>query len=79
MKPYCTQNNGDCSTCSLVNYNRDCQNNPVKEELKTTSVMLTVEQYEQLRDEAHETRRSQSEIIREALEMRWKALKKEER
>ncbi len=28
-KPYCTQNNGDCSTCSLVNYNRDCQNNPI--------------------------------------------------
>jgi hypothetical protein len=29
MKPYCTQNNGDCSTCSLVNYGRDCQNNLV--------------------------------------------------
>lgn len=29
MKPYCTQNNGNCSTCSLVNYNRDCQNNPI--------------------------------------------------
>lgn len=28
-KPYCTQNNGDCSTCSLVNYNRDCYNNPL--------------------------------------------------
>lgn len=25
-KSYCTQNNGDCSTCSLVNHNRDCQN-----------------------------------------------------
>lgn len=29
MKSYCTQNNGDCSTCSLVSYNRDCQNNPL--------------------------------------------------
>jgi len=29
MKNYCTQNNGDCSTCSLVNYNRDCRNNPI--------------------------------------------------
>ena len=29
LKPYCTQNNGDCSNCSLVNYNRDCQNNPI--------------------------------------------------
>lgn len=28
-KSYCTQNNGDCSSCSLVNYGRDCQNNPV--------------------------------------------------
>lgn len=29
MKPYCTQNNGDCKTCSLVSYNRDCRNNPI--------------------------------------------------
>lgn len=30
MKPsYCTQNNGKCKTCSLVNYGRDCQNNPL--------------------------------------------------
>ena len=29
MKSYCTQNNGDCSTCSLVNYGRDCQNKSV--------------------------------------------------
>lgn len=29
MKAYCTQNQGDCETCSLVNYGRDCQNNPV--------------------------------------------------
>jgi len=29
MKSYCTQNNGNCANCSLVNYNRDCQNNPI--------------------------------------------------
>ena len=29
MKNYCTQNNGDCSSCSLANYNRDCQNVPI--------------------------------------------------
>ena len=23
---YCTQNGGDCRTCSLVNYGRDCRN-----------------------------------------------------
>ena len=32
MKSYCTQNDGDCSTCSLVNYGRDCQNNPIDDE-----------------------------------------------
>lgn len=26
---YCTQNDGDCSTCSLVNYGRDCRNNQI--------------------------------------------------
>ncbi len=29
MKSYCTQNNGDCQTCALANYGRDCQNNPI--------------------------------------------------
>jgi hypothetical protein len=28
-KSYCTQNNGTCSTCSLVNYGMDCSNNPI--------------------------------------------------
>ena len=28
-KSYCTQNNNDCSTCSLVNYGLDCANNPI--------------------------------------------------
>jgi hypothetical protein len=32
MKDYCTQNDGDCSTCSLVNYGRDCMNNPIEKE-----------------------------------------------
>lgn len=27
--PYCTQNDGDCPTCSLVSYGKDCQNNPI--------------------------------------------------
>jgi len=26
MKPYCTQNDGDCASCSLSSYGRDCQN-----------------------------------------------------
>lgn len=28
-KPYCTQNDGECSTCSLVNNNLDCNKQPV--------------------------------------------------
>jgi len=31
MPSYCSQNDGDCSTCSLVSYGRDCQNNPIPE------------------------------------------------
>jgi len=50
----------------------------MSEKYTSTHIRLTVEQWERLRDEAHETRRSQSEIIREALEMRW-ARKKEEK
>jgi len=26
---YCTQNDGDCVTCSLVSYGRDCMNNSI--------------------------------------------------
>ena len=26
---YCSQNGGDCSTCLLVSYGRDCRNNPI--------------------------------------------------
>lgn len=28
-KDYCTQNDQDCRSCSLTNYGRDCQNNPI--------------------------------------------------
>jgi len=28
IKDYCTQNNGDCSSCSLSSYGRDCQSIP---------------------------------------------------
>lgn len=27
IKPYCTQNDGLCENCSLVNYGKDCYNN----------------------------------------------------
>ena len=27
---YCTQNGGNCPSCALVSYGRDCQNKPLK-------------------------------------------------
>lgn len=30
MDEYCSQNNGNCASCSLVSYNRDCHNNPLR-------------------------------------------------
>ena len=35
------------------------------------NIRLTEEQYERLRREAFDTKKSQAEITREALEMRW--------
>jgi hypothetical protein len=29
-REYCSQNDFCCETCSLVNYGRDCQNNPIQ-------------------------------------------------
>lgn len=29
-KSYCTQNDGKCESCSLVNYGRDCFNQPIR-------------------------------------------------
>ena len=51
----------------------------MSEKFQSTHIRLTVEQYDRLRRESFESGKSQSEIIREALEMRWKALKKEEK
>jgi len=28
-KPYCSQSNGDCAICGLINYNKDCKSNPL--------------------------------------------------
>lgn len=59
MKSYCTQNNGDCNSCSLSNYGRDCRNNPIwggKREgagrpstgRKKRQIYVTDEEYEQV-------------------------------
>lgn len=43
MKNYCTQNAGQCKTCSLVNYGLDCQNNPISTgKMATASGLIKV-------------------------------------
>lgn len=67
-KSYCTQNNGDCASCSLVNYNRDCENNPVwggtrkgagrpSTGRKKKSFYITNEEDEKLREYLEELRK----------------------
>ena len=43
MKSYCTQNNGDCKTCSLANYGRDCQNNPITGKTEVIRARITLD------------------------------------
>lgn len=42
------------------------------EEYIPTNIRLTVKQHERLRKESFDTKKSQAEIIREALEIHWK-------
>lgn len=63
-KPYCTQNDGNCDTCSLVNYGRDCKNNTI-----TTGSMIIRNVPESLRREfkarcAQEGISQQAEIVK---------------
>jgi hypothetical protein len=41
---YCTQNNGDCPSCSLVNYGRDCANNRIAYTLGELAQVLKINQ-----------------------------------
>ena len=47
-------------------------------EFVSTGICLTKAQYERLRKEAFDNKSSQSEIIREALELRWAKIAKTE-
>ncbi len=47
MREYCTQNNGECETCSLSSYGRDCANNiisPSPSTIRTTRLALGLTQ-----------------------------------
>lgn len=43
MKSYCTQNSGDCLTCSLVNYGRDCRNIPLADNAQAVEIVKLTE------------------------------------
>lgn len=47
-KDYCTQNNGDCPSCSLSSYGRDCQNKEIRRSTKNVSVSLPLGLVERL-------------------------------
>lgn len=63
MRDYCTQNDGDCYTCALVNYGRDCHNNQVPKPMKRTELRLPEDLYEDLRERAHKARTSLNSLI----------------
>lgn len=78
IKSYCTQNNGDCSTCSLVNYNRDCHNNPLHggrrensgrkpspDPRKARSIKFTDAEWETLKQKADSLGKTISDYIRD--------------
>jgi hypothetical protein len=39
VKPWCIQNNGNCTTCSLSNYERDCVGIFIQKPLKTRDTL----------------------------------------
>lgn len=47
------------------------------EKFQSTHIRLTEKQYDRLRRESFETGKSQSEIVREALKLRWAQKEKE--
>ena len=51
----------------------------MSEKFQSIHIRLTKKQYDRLRKESFDTRKSLAEIIREALEMRWAQKEKEEK
>jgi hypothetical protein len=48
MKSYCTQNNGDCESCSLASYNRDCDGNQVLQAFNVRLLPSTIKKISEL-------------------------------
>ena len=79
---YCIQNNGDCKSCSLANYGRDCSNQPISSKRNSghnggrprhgfdAPIPAKYEREKVIRLEALAERlgRSKSDLMREALD-----------
>ena len=53
MKPYCTQN-GDCASCSLSSYGKDCHNKPSTTKDKTLQIRLELDLHDKAKKLAPE-------------------------
>ena len=62
-KDYCTQNNGDCPSCSLSSYGRDCKGNEIRRSTKNVSVSLPIGLVDRLEAERGNESRS-AQIVR---------------
>jgi hypothetical protein len=62
-KDYCTQNNGDCLSCSLASYGRDCKGNEIRRGTKNISVSLPIGLVDRL-DAARGNESKSAQIVR---------------
>lgn len=66
-KTYCTQNNGNCETCSLVSRNHDCQNNVITR--KSPPIHFPIDLWSRLEKIKQERGISYTKIIIEGAKM----------
>ena len=62
-KDYCTQNNGDCPSCSLPSYGLDCKGNEIRRSTKNVSVSLPIALADRLEAERGNESRS-AQLVR---------------
>ena len=74
MKSYCTQN-GECASCSLSNYGKDCHNKPIVAKLKQ-SIYFDASDWQEAKT-LLEKREGMSEFVRTAIKHEIERRKKD--